>query len=108
MLQHTLDAAEALAVVHGRRIERDATTAATVAGVDRDGRLVAVLERTGAWLKPVTVFMTPDEVGPVAEETVAEVEETVADTEAPVTEVEIEEAVAVDSDSADTVGKDES
>ncbi|MGP7960765.1 bifunctional riboflavin kinase/FAD synthetase [Sanguibacter sp. A247] len=68
MPQHVLDPAEALAVVHGRRAERGLTTAAKVAGVDPDGRLVAVLERTGAWLKPVTVFMTPDEVGPVPEE----------------------------------------
>ena len=42
----------------------------------------------------------------VVEETV--VEETIVEAEAPVTEAEIEEAVAVDSDSADTVGKDES
>lgn len=68
MPQLALEPAQALAVVHGQRVERGATTAATVAGVDREGRLVAVLERAGAWLRPVTVFMTPDEIGPVAEE----------------------------------------
>lgn len=59
---HVLSPEESLAAVHGRRVPRGSTSEATVAGVDAAGRLVAVLSRSGAWLKPVTVFMTPDDL----------------------------------------------
>ncbi|WP_328742209.1 bifunctional riboflavin kinase/FAD synthetase [Flavimobilis rhizosphaerae] len=61
---HVLTHEESLAAVHGRRVARGGTTEATVAGVDGAGRLVAVLTRSGAWLKPVTVFMAPDDLVP--------------------------------------------
>ena len=63
----------------------------------------AAKEKAAAAATPAAVV---EETAPVVEETVVEVEEPVADTEAPVTEAELEEAIAVDSDSADTVEKE--